>query len=379
MTPARLVLMLGALAAFAVHAQEPAPALRFVSPPPAGGYVSGLVQLKVVYTGDGGGAAIEDVTFFADGRQICVAPGSKMECEWDAGAAVEQHALRAVARLRAGGRVIANVRTRSLAFAETAKVNIVQVNVVVTAGGRFVKGLTRDAFRLLDDKQERPIVGFDPNGAPLELVLALDVSASMQEALPDVQAAAKTFLNALGSRDRVTLVAFNDSVFTLAGRDVDSQTRIQALDKLSAWGRTALYDVIVRSVGLLARQPGRRVIVVFTDGEDVASSATFDDVTRVLSDSDTTLFAVGLGRDSRLQSFKAILEALADASGGLALFAEHSDKLSEPFAEVIADLSNQYTLGFEPRHDGKPHSLTIQVPGRSVRVRARRGYTAPPN
>jgi len=350
--------------------------LRFVSPPP-GAYVTGSVLLKVAIEGEGGPSAIEDVTFFADGKQICVAPGSRMQCEWDAGSKVEEHALRAVARLKAGGRVVANVRTRAVTYNETASVDIVQVNVVVMSGNRFVKGLTKDAFRLLDDKEQRPILGFDPNGAPLELVLAIDVSGSMKDALPDVQEAARAFLKALGPKDKVTLVAFNDSAFTLAQREADLDARLQAVDKLSAWGGTAVYDVIVRLVGTLSRQAGRRAIVVFTDGEDQNSQASLQDVARAISDSDTTFFAVGLGRGERLSAIKANLEPLAEASGGLALFAEHSDKLLEPFSTIVSDLANQYTLGFEPRRDGKQHALTVQVPGRDVRVRARRSYVAP--
>jgi Ca-activated chloride channel family protein len=350
--------------------------LRFISPP-SGSYVTGPVLLKVGFDGEGGGSAIDDVTFFADGKQICVAPGSRMECEWDAGRTVEEHAFRAVARLRAGGRVIANIRTRAIAFAESASVDIVQVNAVVTDGGRFVKGLTKDAFRLLDDKEERPIVGFDPNGAPLELVLALDVSGSMKDALLDVQDAARSFLKALGPKDRVTVVAFNDGLFTLAPREADLQARLQALDKLSAWGGTAVYDVIIRSIDQLSKKAGRRAFVIFTDGEDQSSQASLEDVVRAVSDSDATVFAVGLGRGEKMKAIKANLGPLAEASGGLVLLAEHSDMLTETFTEIVADLANQYTLGFEPRRDGKSHSVTVQVPGRGVRVRARRGYVAP--
>jgi VWFA-related protein len=152
---------------------------------------------------------------------------------------------------------------------------------------------------------------------------------------------------------------------------------VQAIDKLSAWGGTAVYDVIVRLVSALSRQAGRRAFVVFTDGEDQSSQASLQDVARAISDSDTTFFAVGLGRGERLRVIKANLEPLAEASGGLALFAEHSDKLVEPFAAIVSDLANQYTLGLEPRRDGRPHTLTVQVPGRDVRVRARRSYVAP--
>ena len=90
------------------------------------------------------------------------------------------------------------------------------------------------------------------------------------------------------------------------------------------------------------------------------------------------LMAVGLGRGSAVNDLKETLESLADASGGRVLFAEKSDELIESFAKVVEDLINQYTLGFEPQRDGRDHQIRVQVPGRGVRVRARRVYTGPP-
>lgn len=86
---------------------------------------------------------------------------------------------------------------------------------------------------------------------------------------------------------------------------------------------------------------------------------------------------VGLGRGSRIEELKDKLKQLALASGVRAMFAEHSDELDEPFAEVVEELSNQYMIGFEPQRDGKWHRLEVQVPGRNYRVRARQGYQAP--
>lgn len=377
MTILRAVLGFAALlTAVALQAQQAPGTLRFISPP-ADSYLAGPVLLRVGYDGEGGGSAIVDVTFFADGEQICVAAGAAMQCEWDAGRDVTAHALRAVARLKSGGRVIANIRTRALAFAQSVAVDIVQVNAVVTSGGRFVKGLTIEEFRLLDDKQPRPITSLAPEGAPMELVLALDVSGSMQDALPDVQRAARAFLTAVGDGHQVTIIAFNDSVFTLARREANIAARLQAIEKLSAWGGTALYDVIAQSIDVLSRRGGRKAVVIFSDGEDRNSRVTFADVRRLVDEQDATLFMIGLGEGAKRQEVREKLETLADASGGLALFSDDADELARPFAEIVETLANQYTLGFEPRRDGRYHELTVDVPGRGVRVRARKGYVAP--
>ena len=363
------VLLCAVAAAITLQAQNPG-VLRFTAPPP-NSYVSGPITLVVSYDGDFG---IEDVTFFANGQQICAA-SPRLRCDWDAGRGVQAHAFRAVARLKGGGRVFVNLRTKAVEFAQEESVDIVQANAVVKAGGRFVKGLTKESFRLLDDKQQRPITNL-LTGGPMEVLLALDVSGSMKDVLPDVQRAARAFLKAIGEGHQVTVVAFNDSIFTVARREVSVEARVQALDKLSAFGGTALYDVIAESIQQLNGR-GRKALVVFSDGEDRDSRITFNEVRRLIDDSDATVFTVGLGRGASQKELREKLEELADASGGLALFADDPDKLTEPFAEIVETLSNQYTLSFEPRRDGKYHELTVQVPGRDVRVRARRGYIAP--
>ena len=260
---------------------QPAPTMRFASPTDET-YASGLVVLRVVLDGDSAPSLIEDVTFFADGRQVCVVPGTTPQCKWDAGPELTTHAIRAVARLKSGGRLVANVRTKDAGYVEAVSVDAVLANAVVTEGGRFVKGLTRDDFKIFDDGKERPVTSFQSDEAPLEMVLALDVSASMSTALADVKEAAQGFLRALRPQDRVTVVAFNNALFTLS-RGVPGTEALPALNKLTAWGSTALYDVIVRSLQLLSRQPGKHALVIFSDGDDSASQATLDQVRKLVA------------------------------------------------------------------------------------------------
>jgi VWFA-related protein len=351
----------------------PAATLRFASPT-SETYLSGPVLLRVVIGGDA--SLVEDVTFFADGRQVCVVPATNPQCRWDAGRALTAHALRAVARFKSGARLVANVRTKDIGYVESVSVDVVLANAVVTDGGRFVKGLTRGDFKVFDEGKERPITSFQSSDAPLELVLALDVSASMSTALDDMKEAARGFLKALRPQDRVTLVAFNDTMFNLS-RGVPGTEAMPALDKLAAWGGTSLYDVIVRSTQLLSQKPGKHALVVFSDGDDNASQASLEQVRRLAGDSDAMLMAVALGRGSEVSELKKTLESLAEPTGGRALFASKSDELIESFGKVVEDLINQYTLGFEPQRDGRDHQIRVEVPGRGVKVRARRIYAAP--
>jgi Ca-activated chloride channel family protein len=365
------------LAVGTATAQPQQPTIRFISPT-ADTYLSGPVLLRVAIEPPSLASQVLDVTFFADGRQVCVAESARPECAWDAGATVEEHLIRVVARLRNGGRIVQNVRTKSLGYAEAVTVEIVQVNAVVTdPGGHFVKGLTRDQFRILDEGTPQRITSFEPTGTALELVLAVDVSGSMAEAMGDVKQAVRSFMEALGPKDQVTLVAFNDAMFTLARRESNPAVRTRAVERLSPWGSTALYDVIVRSLDILSRHPGRRALVIFSDGDDQASQASFQDVERLVREGDATVFMVGLGRGATSNDLKDKMDQLALASGGRALFVDRSDQLGAPFAAIVEELSNQYMLGFEPARDGKWHTIDVQVPNTRYRVRARQGYKAP--
>ena len=114
--------------------------------------------------------------------------------------------------------------------------------------------------------------------------------------MPQMKAAVKAFLTAVPSQHQITLLAFNDTLFTLARRATDLAERTKAVDRLAPWGSTALYDAILRGLDSLGRQTGRKALIVFSDGEDQGSHATIADVERRLQASDVTLYMIGQGR-----------------------------------------------------------------------------------
>ena len=222
---------------------------------------------------------------------------------------------------------------------------------------------------------------FVSEDVPLEIIVAVDVSGSMKDAMPKVKESVKKFLNAIKPTDRVTVLGFNDSVFTLARPIVDLATRLKAIDRLAPWGGTALYDVVVQAIDLLGRQTGRRALIVFTDGEDLNSRVPIEVAERRLETSDAVLYPIGQGRAPHLQSLKSILERLARKSGGQAYFGDNVDKLDGVFAEILDELSNQYLLGYVPKNlarDGQWRAVSVKLPGKDYRIRARQGYRAAP-
>jgi Ca-activated chloride channel family protein len=127
---------------------------------------------------------------------------------------------------------------------------------------------------------------------------------------------------------------------------------------------------------MLGRQTGRKVLVVFTDGEDQGSHATITDVERGLQGSDVTLYMIGQGRGVTQERLKAIMDRLSKPTGGRALFSENIDTLRGTFGELIDELSNQYLLGYAPpgaRRGETWRSIKVEVDGHSD-IRARQGY-----
>ena len=350
------------------------PVIVFESPVD-NGYTGGPTPLRIRI--EPKGTDVRSVSLFADGQLVCTLERPPFECPWNAGRTVAEHTLRATAQLASGRRIGRSIRTKGEAYTETVDVDVIQVTATVTdGGGRFVRGLPRDAFRVYEDNVAQTITNFQAENILLEIIVAVDVSGSMTGAMTTVKAAVKRFLSALRPTDRVTVLGFNDNVFTLARPTVDLATRLKAVDRPAPWGGTALYDAIVQAIDQLRRQPGRRALVVFTDGEDLNSRVPIEAAERRLEASDVTLYPIGQGRAPTMLSLKTVLERLAKRSGGRAFF-ESLDKLDEVFSAIIDELSNQYLLGYVPAsatRDGRWRTLRVEVPKRDVKIRARQGY-----
>jgi len=355
-------------------AQSADPVVVFESPK-EDGYVTGPMPIRIHVEPRTTG--VQSVSASADGRIVCTLENPPWECQWDAGPKIVEHAVRASVLLKDGRRIARTIRTKAVAFAETVDVDLVQVTATVTDGrGRFVRNLPREAFRVYDDDALQPITNYMSQNVPLEIIVAADVSGSMESAMPTVKQAVKKFLSALRPTDSVTLVSFNDNVYTLARPNVDLATRLKAVDHLSSWGGTALYDVIVKSVGQLGRLTGRRALVVFTDGEDLNSRVPAEAAEERIESSDAVIYAIGLGRAPRVDTLRKVLERLAKKSGGRSFF-EDIEGLDDIFGRIVDELSNQYLIGYarpDAAREGRWRKIRVDVADRDVKIRTRQGY-----
>jgi Ca-activated chloride channel family protein len=363
-----------------VSAFDQGPALH-ISAPTEGTYASGATRLVAVIDPAARTRDVRQVTFFADGRQVCVVSKPPFQCDWDAGERLVEHQIRAVGLLASGDRLVDTVRTQGLQYAEGVDVDVVQVTAVVTDGGRFVRGLQQRDFKVFEDDRAQPITSFSSENIPLELITAIDVSSSMTDALPMVKESAKRFLAGLQPADQVTVLGFNDNIFTLARRATDQDARVRAIERLAPWGGTALYDVTIKAIDLLGRQQGRRSIVLFSDGDDQSSHAPIEAAIARTEGSDATIYAIGQGRAVRASNLQDLLRRFATVSGGRAFFSDDIIKLGTVFDEILEDLRNQYLLSYpapSTRRDGAWHQIRVEVAGGKYHVRARQGYRMTP-
>ena len=376
--PQRLLLVtLAILAGVAVAAQPPPLTVRITSPV-EDGYVSGLFRLAAVVEPAAAIKQVKEVVFFADGHKVCTLTREPFQCDWDAGEQVIEHAIRVTAEHLKGGRAAATVHTKGVKFSDSVDVDAVQFTAVVTDGdGRFVTGLKAEDFKVYDNGRPQKITSFESENISLEMAVALDVSSSMRAALPFVKDVAKRFLGGLRPGDHVTLFGFNDNVFTLAPRSRDQAARIKAIDLMRAWGGTALYDVVLSGLNVLGRHPGRRAMLLFTDGDDQSSHATLEAAIARAEGSDATIYAIGQGRAIRAHDLQQVLRRLSSISGGRHFFAEDVRRLDKFFGEILEDLSNQYLISYnypDSERDGQLHSIRVEVADGKYHVRAREGY-----
>ena len=360
---------------FAASARQE-PALRITSPAREA-IVSGPTRIEAGVEPADIVQTVQSVTFTVDGRLVCTVERPPFACAWDPGDVVRGHHVRVVATLAGGRRLVDNLHTPDLGYAERVRTDAVLVPVIVTRGGQFVRGLKPQDFEITEDGVRQSIAAMASEDAPLDLVLAIDVSGSMESSLDRVRAAVKRLLSKLRPGDAATVAGFNDTMFLAAERETDPQARERAVDLLTSWGGTALYDATVRSIDLVSREWGRKGIVIFSDGDDRNSLVDRETATARVQASDAMLYTVGFGAGTTVQGLRSRLEDYARATGGRAFFPRSASELDDVFDEIVAELANQYVLSYSPaslKQDDRWRAIKVQVRGGKYDVRARQGY-----
>jgi len=268
-----------------------------------------------------------------------------------------------------------------------AGIDLVHFDVIVTdKRGAVVPGLTADDFEVVEQGTRQTLSVFaagNREASPdLHLGILVDVSGSMGD-LEDVRRITLQVLNQLPEATDYTLLIVGDEArvahFTRAdfGALLDRVRRINQKEPES----TALWDGFRTYLRRVAEQPGRHVLVAFTDGRDTSSTATFVHVLRDLRAAAVTVFGVGFGH-GKGSAHGLQLSQVADHTGGITMFPNGPDQLDEVHRRIVTEVRSQYSLGYvstDQRRDGRWREVKIRLvrpQHKDLRVRARDGYYA---
>ena len=259
------------------------------------------------------------------------------------------------------------------------------VATVIDEQGRFVPGLDQDQFTILDNGVPQEITFFQNDVQPFTVVVMLDYSASMTANLDRLQAAAEQFVLRMIPEDKGQVGSFSDKIQFSGTFTNDRDDLIFALKDLQFGNPTRLYDAVNESMAMLRGVERRKVVLVFTDGDDTASRVGMGDVLDRAKAEEVMVYAIGLEseffngqRRVRTRPDRG-LRRLADETGGGYFELKKTDELAPTFTRVAQELHSQYTLGFTPATlDGREHKLTVRVKTPGMTARARRTYIASP-
>jgi Ca-activated chloride channel homolog len=278
--------------------------------------------------------------------------------------------LRPLIAAAASWAALASVLAQEPSF--SSRIEAVRVDVLVTQNGQPIHGLGPADFEVLDNgvPQNVDLASFEQ--IPLNVILALDVSASLEGLrLGHLQTAGSTALNGLRPDDRAALVTFSHVVNQRSDLTTNVDRVRAALETVGGSGQTSLVDAAFAGMMLGESDVGRSLMIVFSDGVDTASWLSAESVLESARRSDVVVYGVEVGKTNR--SFS---RDLSNATGGRAISVESTKDLSATFGAILEEFRTRYLVSYSPR--GVPaggwHRLDVRIKGRNVAVKARPGY-----
>jgi len=355
-------------------------------------FVFGDVDFEAVVKSD---AAVAGVEFYLDDKKVAEFVNPPYRLLVDVGFDNLEHEFRVVARDVNGETASSAMVTSALQVDEVVEVDLQQLYVTVTGGGRRVLDLDRGDFRITDEGKRQEIVTFERGDVPITASLILDSSLSMKkgERLVAALQGAEVFLSGMNPLDRAMVMQFSDRVLRMTEFGENQETLIQALENVEAVGGTAINDHLFLALSRLEMEQGRRVVVLFSDGEDVHSVLSMSEVIQKARSSQALIYWIFLREpgqddevrtyttswrdaDANLQEAKMLRRTIRE-SGGRIEVVENLVELDDAFAGILAELREQYVLGYYPsadHGDGKWHDVKVRVERSGVVVRTREGY-----
>ena len=269
--------------------------------------------------------------------------------------------------------------------------DLITLTVTVTdTYGRYVSGLSKNAFAVFDEKQPQEITYFSDDDSPVSVGVIFDVSGSMSgDKIKRARDALGKFIQTSHDSDEYFLIAFNSRAQLLLDRTRDGNAVLDKLTFVETKNQTALYDACYLGVEKVQRgvHP-KRALLLISDGQDNDSRYTFNELRKLLKESDVVLYAIGIlsGSDagsSMGMEGQGVLDELAGVSGGKAFFPRSAAEMDDIFEQIALELRHQYSIGYKPEaftNNGKWHRIKVKVtPPRGLPrlfVRSKDGYFA---
>jgi VWFA-related protein len=254
-----------------------------------------------------------------------------------------------------------------------SSVEAVRVDVLVTQGGLPVTDLTPADFEVLDNGVLQQIDQASFEQVPLNLVIALDASGSVQgERARYLRSASSGLLDRLKPTEHAALLTFSDAIVMPGGLTQDFPSIRAALERPLPFGDTSLVDAGYAAILLAESRPGRPLVIVFSDGIEASSYLVPEAVLEAVKRSDAVIYGVTMKNVGR----PPFLDRLVDASGGKLLEIGAARNLDEAFARVLEEFRHRYLFSYTPRGVARAgwHRVEVRVKRRGMAVKARPGY-----
>jgi len=250
---------------------------------------------------------------------------------------------------------------------------LVLIPVTVTDPlNRFVTGLEKENFKLLEDKQPQEITQFSSEDAPLSVGVVFDCSGSMGHKLEKSRLAVAQFFKLANPEDEFFLVQFNDSA-SLAQPFTRNLEEIQnKLAFTQSKGRTALLDAVYMALHEMkkAHNP-RKALLLISDGGDNSSRYSEAEIKTLVKEADVQIYAIGIyesigsrNRTPEESAGPALLTEIAEQTGGRQYQVDNLNELPDVAAKIGVELRNQYILGYSPKNltrDGKYRKVQVRL------------------
>jgi VWFA-related protein len=257
---------------------------------------------------------------------------------------------------------------------------------------RFVTGLDKEDFRILEDKKEQDIVHFSSEDAPLSVGVVFDCSGSMGKKLEKSRQAVAQFFKTANPEDEFFLVQFNDTADLVEPFTKNVEKIQNRLTFTHPEGRTALLDAIYLALHEMKKgRNSRKALLLISDGGDNSSRYTETEIKNLVKEADVQIYAIGIyepiGARSRTPeelSGPGLLTDIAEQTGGRQYAIDNLAELADIAAKIGVELRNQYIIGYSPNNqerNGKYRRVEVRVnqPRGLPPLRAfwRHGYYAP--